>query len=188
MGFKLIVIINGKGGAGKDTLGSFINESYKTDNISSITPIKEIAARYGWNGEKDAKSRKFLADLKKAFTDYNDLPNNYVLNEIKAFLQSGSQIAFIHIREKEQIEKLISSLKADSSYGKAAVVSILVEGNIEKEFAVNGYGNEADDDVENFQYDYYFDNRKPLDISKPLFLELINNIIEDKGLNNCNGN
>ncbi len=61
-------------------------KNYKTVNVSAITPIKEIASNYGWNGEKDAKSRKFLSDLKRAFADYNDLPTHYLYEEYKAFM------------------------------------------------------------------------------------------------------
>ena len=47
---KLTIVINGKGGVGKDTLCRFAAERYKTRNISSITPIKELAAACGWQG------------------------------------------------------------------------------------------------------------------------------------------
>ena len=80
---KIVIIINGNGGAGKDTLCDFAGEVYDTMNISAITPIKEIAKANGWNGEKDAKSRKFLADLKQIFVEYNDLPCQYLENEYK---------------------------------------------------------------------------------------------------------
>ena len=42
---KLTIVINGMGGVGKDTLCRFAAERYKTENISSITPIKELAMR-----------------------------------------------------------------------------------------------------------------------------------------------
>ena len=34
--------------------------------ISSVDKVKEIARIAGWNGEKDDKGRKLLADLKAA--------------------------------------------------------------------------------------------------------------------------
>ena len=54
---KLTIVINGKGGVGKDTLCMSLPHR-RVRNISSITPIKEIAAMHGWNGEKDLKSRR----------------------------------------------------------------------------------------------------------------------------------
>ena len=67
---KLIVVMNGKGGVGKDTLCDSLREKYRVMNISAIDPIKEIARQYGWNGEKDDRARLFLAELKQALTDY----------------------------------------------------------------------------------------------------------------------
>ena len=62
---KIVIIINGNGGVGKDTLCEFAIEKYKVTSISSITPIKNIAHQCGWRGEKDSKSRKFLEKKKK---------------------------------------------------------------------------------------------------------------------------
>jgi adenylate kinase len=60
---KAVIIINGAGGVGKDTICDLAAKHFKVKNISSITPIKELAARCGWGGEKDDKARKFLSDL-----------------------------------------------------------------------------------------------------------------------------
>ena len=49
---KVVIIINGHGGTGKDTLCGFAGKNYRTVNVSSAEPIKEIARRYGgWQGE-----------------------------------------------------------------------------------------------------------------------------------------
>ena len=69
---KIVIIINGKGGAGKDTVCDIAAKFYKVEIISAITPIKEIATSFGWRGEKDRRARKFLSDLKRAFIEYND--------------------------------------------------------------------------------------------------------------------
>ena len=101
---KLVIIINGVGGVGKDTLCDFAAKYYKIRKISAITPIKEIAQHYGWNGEKDERSRKFLSDVKRAFIEYNDLPTQYLLKQYEKFKKSEDEILFVHIREKEEIE------------------------------------------------------------------------------------
>ena len=49
---KTVIVINGAGGVGKDTLCDAVALHLPTCNISSITPIKEIARTFGWNGEK----------------------------------------------------------------------------------------------------------------------------------------
>ena len=98
---KRIVIINGKGGVGKDTLCDVIAKKYIVKNVSSITPIKEIARIGGWQGGKENKDRKFLADLKNLFVEYNDLPFVYLKKEMESFLQAKEEILFVHIREIE---------------------------------------------------------------------------------------
>lgn len=44
---KIVIIINGRGGVGKDTLCDFAAKHYKVENISSITPIKDLAKLCG---------------------------------------------------------------------------------------------------------------------------------------------
>ena len=53
---KVAIVINGPGGVGKDTLCELAARHFKVRNVSSITPIKEIAAMCGWHGEKDDKA------------------------------------------------------------------------------------------------------------------------------------
>ena len=96
---KRVVIINGKGGVGKDTLCNIIGKKYAVKNISSITPIKEIAKIGGWKGGKENKDRKFLADLKKLFIDYNDLPFLYLKKEMESFLLNEYDVLFIQDRK-----------------------------------------------------------------------------------------
>ena len=45
---KIVIIINGRGGVGKDTLCDLAAKYFKVEKISAITPIKEIAQNYGW--------------------------------------------------------------------------------------------------------------------------------------------
>jgi adenylate kinase family enzyme len=49
---KLAIVINGGGGAGKDTLCDMAAKHFDVVNVSSIDPIKRIARENGWNGEK----------------------------------------------------------------------------------------------------------------------------------------
>ncbi len=157
---KVVIIINGRGGVGKDTLCDFAAESYRVRNVSSITPIKEIASQHGWNGEKDLKARKFLSDLKTAFTDYCDLPTKYLLEQYQIFAASDEQIMFAHIREGEQIERFKREVTA---LGAKCLSLLVLRGE-----SVH-YGNASDDDVENYGYDLVYDNLKPLEEAKSDF-------------------
>lgn len=149
---KAVIIINGRGGAGKDTLCGFAEGIYRTQNVSSAEPIKEIARRYGgWQGEKDEKSRKFLADLKQLFADYNDLPCKYLVSEYKKFLESEAEILFVHIREGKEIDKF-------RQYIEIPCIALLIR----RGGARRQWGNESDDNVENYNYDYCYGNDREL--------------------------
>ncbi len=165
---KIVIIINGNGGAGKDTLCDFAGEVYDTMNISAITPIKEIAKANGWNGEKDAKSRKFLADLKQIFVEYNDLPCQYLKNEYEKFKESSAQILFVHIREGEEIDKFRKCVELPC-------VALLIRRKSEAE----NWGNASDDNVENYTYDYTYNNDKPLEEAKEDFIAFLEQSILD---------
>ena len=147
---KLILVINGKGGCGKDTICNIVAKRYKTINISEITPIKEIASVGGWKGEKTDKARKFLADLKALFVDYNNLPYEYALGYIKDFINDDNEILFIHAREPEEIAKLVNG----SPY---KVNTILIRREDKLFTSKRHYGNHADDDVENYPYDFIYE-------------------------------
>ena len=162
---KIVIIINGKGGVGKDTVCEIASKFFKVKNISAITPIKEIAANFGWNGEKDNKSRKFLSDLKRAFIEYNDLPNRYLEKEYHEFKESDADILFAHIREKDQIDafKRCVDIKC---------VTLLVE-SLRIDSTNQHYGNDSDDNVEKYCYDYCYKNEKPIEILTEDFMSFM---------------
>ena len=105
---KLVIVINGAGGVGKDTLCSFAARAYRVRNISSVDPIKELARMAGWDGDKSDKSRKMLSDLKMLFTRYNDLCLRYITEQYRQFLDGEEQVMFVHIREPEEIARFVA--------------------------------------------------------------------------------
>lgn len=165
---KAVIIINGAGGVGKDTLCEMASKSFKVKNISSITPIKEIAALCGWSGKKDDKSRKFLADLKQLTVEYNDYPTSWAVERYREFLRSDEQIMFVHIREPEEIAKFVRATGGEAK-------TLLVRGGDRMRKTV--YGNAADDSVENYKYDYYFMNDKTLGEAEAGFKLLLDSIL-----------
>ena len=167
---KLIAVINGKGGAGKDTLCECIRDIMPIMNISSVDPIKAIARQHGWNGEKDDRSRRFLAELKRVFAEYNDLPTMYLTEKTKEFLESDAQVLFVHIREPLEIEKYRTAI------APSECVTILVRR--EEVHKGSRYGNAADDGVENYDYDVVFRNAPPLEDAKRRFRELISALMK----------
>ena len=165
---KIAIVINGQGGVGKDTLCDIAARHFKVYNVSSITPIKELAKGFGWCGAKDDKSRKFLADLKALSIEYNDFPTAWAKERYEEFISSDSEIMFLHVREPEEIAKFVKATD-----GKAK--TLLIRGErLRKE----AYGNSADDGVENYFYDFYFTNDRPLDVTESDFITFLSDIIE----------
>lgn len=145
-------IINGAGTSGKDTFIDLfkkliIKDSNTTvNNISTVDHIKMIAESYfGWNRVKDEKGRRLLSDLKDVSTRYDEGPFKRVLLKISESKKTTYIINFIHSREPEEIEKFKNSL--DNSY------TILIRRNVEESFM-----NHADQNVENYTYDFIFNN------------------------------
>ncbi|MCI8274883.1 MAG: hypothetical protein HFI66_04605 [Lachnospiraceae bacterium] len=165
---KLVIIINGKGGSGKDTLCDFAGRRFKVKNVSAITPIKDVAGRFGWNGEKDGKSRKFLADLKQACVEYNDLPFRYLAGEYGQFLEGSDDLMFVHIREGEEIDKFKRIVKLPC-------VTLFVS---RKERDGLCLGNASDDGVKNYQYDYEYRNDKGLSEAEEDFLMFLEDMLK----------
>lgn len=172
---KLVIVINGKAEVGKDTLCDFIIKHYKARKISAITPILKIAYENGWDGKKDTKSRKFLSDLKRTFIDFSDLPNNYLVEEQRIFLQSDDDVLFVHIRESDQIEAFLNCIK-----NTCTVSTLLVNRGKSRKHVF--YGNDSDDYVDNYRYDYYYNNDFPFQEAEQGFLAYFEKILIDKEL------
>lgn len=122
---KQIVIINGTGGSGKDTFVEFASKYASIENFSSIDTIKTIASlevyqnqkglewlvEYGWKGQKTEKDRKLLSELKRIWKEYNDLPFKDTEKAIELFQKSDKDILFIHIREPEEIKRVVDAFE-----------------------------------------------------------------------------
>ena len=157
---KKIVIINGTGGSGKDTFIEYASKYAKVMNFSSIDKVKEIATLIGWNGEKTEKARKFLSDLKKLTTDFNDMPLNSLKEKVEEFNNSDDEILFLHIREPEEILRAVKEFYA---------LTLLIK----REGLENIQSNISDSNVDNYNYDYIIinDTLYNLDIKAKQFVK-----------------
>lgn len=142
---KQIVVINGTGGSGKDTFVEFVSKYAKVFNFSSVDKVKEIARAIGWDGQKTEKDRKFLSDLKRLTTEYNDMAFNSIKQAINSFNDLDSEIMFIHIREPEEIQRAVSNFGAKT---------LLVR----REGLASITTNYSDASVENYNYDFIIEN------------------------------
>ena len=164
---KKIIVINGAGGVGKDTLIGFAEERYQVMNESSIDPIKDAAKALGWDTcMKRDKDRKFLSDLKLLATEYNDCSMKHIHKKCLRFLDSSYQILFVHIRETKEIQRFVEHAQA---WFSIKPITLLVR----RDAVMHEYGNMADDGVEGYKYDYYFDNNGTLKDAEKAFAALL---------------
>ena len=157
---KKIIVINGRGGVGKDTFIEVLRESTKYyGKIKSISSVDSIKFAVGYligdyDPVKDNAYRKLLSDVKRALIEYNDTPTLLLHKEVTKFINNENlEYLFVHIREPEEIEKFIESCKELNT----PIITLLIR-NTSKGYDENTYGNYSDDNVENYKYDYIFNN------------------------------
>ena len=161
-----IVIINGKGGCGKDTFVTMCKDVIGQDyiyNISTVDFIKEIAEQCGWDGTKTPKNRKFLSDLKDLLTEWDNVPFNKIIDDIDAWayecIADGAyerSVAFVHCREPKEIEKIVEHYNIDD---KPMVTTLLIRRDVAENVEQM---NHADNEVLNYEYDYTIPNNGSL--------------------------
>ena len=154
---KMIFILNGNPGSGKDEFSKILNEFVSTKHISIIDPIKIIESnvRISIGKEKyfkkDEKYRKFLSDLKDICEEYNDYPFQWVTNEVINFLsKSDNDILLIDMRSEKDIVRAEYMFNAES---------IFIENNRAKRIT----SNHADANVEKINYNHIIKNNGTLE-------------------------
>lgn len=153
-----VIIINGHGGCGKDTFVKYFIQHAGVNyvlNVSTVDYIKKVALDLGWNNNKDDISRCYLSELKDMATYWGDIPHWDVVKKTNDFYHDLQEygvekegVVFIHCREPNEIQRLVDGLSA-----RYSVHTLLIRRPTNKI-----YGNHADDDVENYDYDYIINN------------------------------
>ena len=147
-----IIVINGLPRSGKDTFVELCQKHCLWClNISTVDFVKDVANFCGWDGNKDAKNRNFLSDLKDLLTEWNDVPFTKVCKKIALFEgemkmydfdPNKDGVVFIHCREPKEIKRFVKELNAFS----LLIRRPSVEGNEQS--------NHADAEVFNYDYDF----------------------------------
>ena len=149
-----VFIMNGKGSSGKTTVENMIVEiaaahGKKIEILSTIDYVKEVAKGFGWDGSKEPKDRKMLSDLKDLLTEWNDLPHKIVCDKIEDLMCTGVTAVFVDCREPAEIKRFVEEYNALTVLVKRSSISMI-------------YGNHADDNVEDYEYDCVIDNSRGL--------------------------
>lgn len=169
-----VYVVNGYPGSGKTSFEFAVvrltgGHELWTHILSTITPIKEIAAHCGWNWTKTPRDRKFLSDLKDLLTEYNNYSFNWIKQKIAEIEYEAQQYGvdsariciFVDCREPDEIKKLCDAFGAKS---------VLVR---RPETEVDEFSNHADAEVMDYEYDIVVDNDGDLDHLDKLALKFI---------------
>ena len=150
-----VVIINGIGGSGKDTFVEMCRDVLGAAcclNISTVDFVKEVAKYCGWDGTKTPENRKFLSDLKKVLTEWNEIPLKEICQKVRTWqgiwIGSGNYhkaVVFIHCREPKEIDKLVYQ------FNQYEPVTLLIRREAAESVEQI---NDSDNSVLNYSYDY----------------------------------
>ena len=178
-----IIVINGKGGIGKDTLIEALADAaphyIHVSNISSITPIVNLVKKTEvlTDAEKDLPYRKLLSDMKQAVDSYYcekkgiSYTQKYLSDMVMQwehlceFGKASHHVIFVHIREPEAIFDFLSHFPT--------ATTLVVDSEREKD----SYGNDSDDHVYDFSYDYIFEANGTKEEEAADFCSLIEKIL-----------
>lgn len=186
-----VVIINGKPQSGKDTFCKYAqgycddDESANTLIISSVDPLKEMLTQLGWDGTKTDKIRDMLMDMKQLWVQNQDGPTMFLFNNILEFHKACTgedNIVFVHIREPEEIKKLVNALTGFESMG-IDVISLLVIRKGEEDTPNQPAETRRSDDealINSYEYDVTINNDEDLIKLQELAAEFVDKLLEDE--------
>lgn len=155
-----IIIVNGVPRSGKDSFVGFCLDKLGKfgQAFSTVDFVKDIAIRCGWDREKTPKDRKFLSDLKKLLTEWNDVPYQIARKEIAKIYLIAEQygldhnkfVVFIFCREPEEIDRFVKEYDATA-------ILVRCPGVEDRE-----QSNESDSGVFDYNYEYIISNEGTL--------------------------
>ena len=133
-----VIIINGVQESGKDSFVRLaesycnMNESANVLNLSSVDPIKDVLEGFGWDGNKTEEVRDIIAGIKKIWIGAQNGPTMFMMNNILAFHAANIEednIIFCHIREPEEIDKLVRAISGMQTMGIEIMTMFIVRGD-----------------------------------------------------------
>lgn len=183
--FKLpmVVILNGPGGSGKDTLYEMIkdympnkNEVLRVSTVDLVYDAMEVLFSTETRGDvlagkeqKEDAYRQLMHEVKMSWTKYCDGPTQYIVDYYNNIVRNVSirdiqpvKLVFTMLREPEEIVKL----KEHFNKSGIIVLTMYIFGRT----SPTDYQNDCDANVNNlpegFSYDVEIDNSGDLDTLK----------------------
>lgn len=186
-----VVIINGKPQSGKDTFCKYAqgycddDESANTLIISSVDPLKEMLTQLGWDGTKTDKIRDMLMDMKQLWVQNQDGPTMFLFNNILEFHKACTgedNIVFVHIREPEEIKKLVNALTGFESMGIDVISLLVIRESGEDTPNQPAETRRSDDEalINSYEYDVTINNDGDLIKLQELAAEFVDKLLEDE--------
>ena len=186
-----VVIINGKPQSGKDTFCKYAqgycddDESANTLIISSVDPLKEMLTQLGWDGTKTDKIRDMLMDMKQLWVQNQDGPTMFLFNNILEFHKACTgedNIVFVHIREPEEIKKLVNALTGFESMGIDVISLLVIREGGENTPNQPAETRRSDDEalINSYEYDVTINNDEDLIKLQELAAEFVDKLLEDE--------
>ena len=186
-----VVIINGKPQSGKDTFCKYAqgycddDESANTLIISSVDPLKEMLTQLGWDGTKTNKIRDMLMDMKQLWVQNQDGPTMFLFNNILEFHKACTgedNIVFVHIREPEEIKKLVNALTGFESMGIDVISLLVIRESGEDTPNQPAETRRSDDEalINSYEYDVTINNDEDLIKLQELAAEFVDKLLEDE--------
>ena len=186
-----VVIINGKPQSGKDTFCKYAqgycddDESANTLIISSVDPLKEMLTQLGWDGTKTDKIRDMLMDMKQLWVQNQDGPTMFLFNNILEFHKACTgedNIVFVHIREPEEIKKLVNALTGFASMGIDVISLLVIRKGGEDTPNQPAETRRSDDEafINSYEYDVTINNDEDLIKLQELAAEFVDKLLEDE--------
>lgn len=186
-----VVIINGKPQSGKDTFCKYAqgycddDESANTLIISSVDPLKEMLTQLGWDGTKTDKIRNMLMDMKQLWVQNQDGPTMFLFNNILEFHKACTgedNIVFVHIREPEEIKKLVNALTGFESMGIDVISLLVIRKGGEDTPNQSAETRRSDDEalINSYEYDVTINNDEDLIKLQELAAEFVDKLLEDE--------
>ena len=185
-----VVIINGKPQSGKDTFCKYAqgycddDESANTLIISSVDPLKDMLTQLGWDGTKTDKIRDMLMDMKQLWVQNQDGPTMFLFNNILEFHKACTgedNIVFVHIREPEEIKKLVNALTGFESMGIDVISLLVIRKGGENTPNQPAETRRSDDEalINSYEYDVTINNDEDLIKLQELAAEFVDKLLED---------